>query len=197
MTLITMPSTPSFKSSNWGIRRAVAIAESPFTGAQQAQVYSKAQWYATLTLPPMKRSLAVQWQAFFMKLNGRGNTFLLGDPDGKTAMGDTPPSSVSVAASAAAGATTVNLTLGTGKTLNTGSYIQFGTGSDSRLHMVVDDNTGDGNVTIEPALKAAITTSTSADISSPQGVFRMDTNELTWDADEIKYGISFSCSEAI
>ena len=193
-----MPTSPAFNTSDWGIRRAVAVSESPFTGATQVQKYAKAQWYATLSLPPMKRSQAVEWQSFFMQLEGKANTFLLGDPDAKTVMGGNAPTSISVTSSAAIGATSVTLTIGSGKKLNKGSYLQFGTGSSSRLHMVVDDNTGNGAVTIQPALKDAITTGTTVTFASARGLFRMDTNELTWSANELSnYGITFSCSEAL
>ena len=193
-----MPTSPAFTTSDWGIRRVVAVSESPFTGATQVQKYAKAQWYATLSLPPMKRNPAIQWQAFFMKLEGRANTFLLGDPDAKTVTGGNAPTSISVTSSAAIGATSVTLTIGSGKKLNKGSYLQFGTGSSSRLHMVVDDNTGNGAVTIQPPLKDAITTGTTVTFAPAKGLFRMDTNELTWNANELSnYGITFSCSEAL
>ena len=193
-----MPTSPAFTTSDWGIRRVVAVSESPFTGATQVQKYAKAQWYATLSLPPMKRSQAVEWQSFFMQLEGKANTFLLGDPDAKTVMGGNAPTSISVTSSAAIGATSVTLTIGSGKKLNKGSYLQFGTGSSSRLHMIVDDNTGNGAVTIQPALKDAITTGTTVTFASARGLFRMDTNELTWSANELSnYGITFSCSEAL
>lgn len=198
MTVIAMPTSPAFTTSDWGIRRVVAVSESPFTGATQVQKYAKAQWYATLSLPPMKRSQAVEWQSFFMQLEGKANTFLLGDPDAKTVMGGNAPTSISVTSSAAIGATSVTLTIGSGKKLNKGSYLQFGTGSSSRLHMIVDDNTGNGAVTIQPALKDAITTGTTVTFASARGLFRMDTNELTWSANELSnYGITFSCSEAL
>ncbi|HAB39183.1 MAG TPA: hypothetical protein DCE52_14515 [Rhodobacteraceae bacterium] len=198
MALITMPSSPAFQKSEWGIRRAVAVSESPFTGKQQTYKYAKACWYATLSLPPMKREQAAEWQSFFMMLEGRANTFLLGDPDAKSVTGGNDPSSVSVASGAAIDATSVNLTIGSGKKINKGSYIQFGTGADSRLHMVVDNNTGNGSVTIQPPLKSAVTTSTAVNITNAKGVFRMDSNDLTWSANELSvYGITFSCMEVV
>lgn len=193
-----MPTSPAFTNSDWGISRTVAVSESPFTGASQVHSYPKAQWQATLTLPPMKRSQASQWQAFFMQCEGRANTFLLGDPDGKEIISDAAPTSIAVASSAAIGDTTVNLTIGAGKQINTGSYLQFFTGANSVLHMVVDNNSGDGSVTIQPPLKVALTTSTPVDFTEAQGVFRMDSNDLRWSADQVsRYGITFSCSEVI
>lgn len=198
MTLITMPTSPAFTSSEWGISRNVAVSQSPFTGATQVHKYSKDQWTASLTLPPMRRDLARAWQSFFMLCEGRANTFLLGDPDAKEVTGDAIPDAVTVAADAAIGDTSVNLTIGSGKKINSGSYLQFGTGPNARLHMVVDNNTGDGVVTIQPPLKSAISTNDIVIFSSAKGVFRMDTNSLVWSADHLsRYGITFSCSEAL
>lgn len=198
MALITMPSSPAFTKSEWGIRRTVAVSESPFTGATQVQKYDRAQWYATLTLPPMKRSQAAEWQAFFMECEGRANTFLLGDPDAKTVTGGSAPDDVSFASAEPKGETSINLTIGSGKKLNKGSYLQVGTGSSAKLYMVTDNNTGNGTVSIQPPLKVAVGSGTSVDITSAQGVFRMDSNDLTWSANELSvYGVTFSCSEAL
>ena len=195
-----MPTSPGFTNSEWGIRRNTVVSESPFTGAQQIISYDKAQWYCSLTLPPMKRSQASSWHAFFLKLRGRENTFLLGDPDAKTPTGSASdhPSSVVTSSSAAIGATSLSLTIGSGKKLNTGTYLQIGTSSSAKLYMVVDDNTGNGAVTIEPKLKAAVGSSETILFNDAKGVFRMDSNDLTWSANQIStYGISFSCSEAL
>ena len=195
-----MPSSPSFTNSEWGIRRNAVVSESPFTGAQQVISYDKAQWYCSVTLPPMKRSQASAWHAFFLKLRGRENTFLLGDPDATKPTGSTSdhPSSVVTSSSGSIGDTSLSLTIGSGKKLNTGTYLQIGTATSAKLYMVVDDNTGNGSVTIEPKLKAAVSNSEALIFNDARGVFRMDSNDLTWSANQIStYGISFSCSEAL
>ncbi len=199
MALITMPSSPSFTQSEWGLRTSAAVSESPFTGHQQVYEYDRALWYAVLSLPPMRREQAVEWQAFLLKLRGRANTFLLGDPDAKSVRGTA--SSCAVASNGAVGDTSIDLTIGNNETINTGSYIQLGSAASAKLYMIVDDNTassgGAVTVTIEPKLKVAITSSTTAVISNPKGVFRMDSVDITWSADNISnYGFSFSCTEA-
>ena len=193
MALITMPSSPSFTASRWSMQRAVASARSPFTGHEQIYAYDMACWQATLTLPPMKRSEAGAWQAFFMKLQGRTNTFLLGDPDGKAAQGTATTCTIS--GTVAIGETSMTVT--TNGTLKAGDYIQFGTGSSSKLHIITDDkSSGSGTLNFEPALKS--TTSGTGTISNAKCVMRMDNNNLGWDADHVsKYGFSFSCTEAL
>jgi hypothetical protein len=196
MTLITMPSSPAFTRSEWGIKRTVSKSESPYTGATQVYKYPNSQWYANLTLPPMKRSQAVAWQAFFLSAEGIANTFLVGDPDAKAVNGSA--TSATVAATAAIGATEVNLNIGAGNTLNRGSYLQLGTAGSARLYMIVDDNTSDGIVSIQPSLKTAITGSTTAAIVNAKGAFRMANNDQSWSANEISiYGLTFSIVEAL
>ena len=196
MTLITIPSSPAFTKSEWGFRRTVAMSESPFTGSTQVHKYDKAQWYAVLTLPPMKRSQAVEWQSFFMSCEGVANTFLLGDPDGKSVNGTA--TTCSLGADVALGDTEINLVIGAGNTINKGSYIQINSSSAAKLYMIVDNNTGNGLATIQPKIKAAAISSTGVTITAAKGVFRMESNDLSWSANELSnYGISFSVIEAL
>ena len=195
MALITMPTSPNFSQSRWSIRRAVASAKSPFTGHEQVYAYDIACWQATLSLPAMKRSQAGAWQSFFLKLKGRANTFLIGDPDGASQEGTATTCTLTSAASI--GESTISATIN--GSIKAGDYIQFGSSSTSQLHMVVADaSQGTGvTLTIEPELKVAVSTG-AATIVDAKCVMRMDSNDLGWDADHVsKYGFSFSCTEAI
>ena len=201
---LTMPNNTGFVSSEFQLRRAVSVSESIFTGAQKTFEHSSALWSATLTLPPMNRTKAALWQAFFMKLHGRKGTFLLGDPDAKEPQG------------AVSGSVTVNgdhsigdyqISLSTAQAsqsgqFKAGDYVQFGSGATSKLHLIVEDADSDvsGNttITIEPALKAALSNADVVTYSEPKGVFRMTTNELGWSANKMNiYGLSISCVEVI
>lgn len=199
MALITLPTAPAFKTSDWGLKTATAVSRSPFTGHEQVYNYDLALWYAVLTLPPMSRDQAALWTSFFLKMRGRKNTFLVGDPDAKSTRGTA--TSCTITASASIGDTTVSVNIGAGKTLKEGDYIQFGGSASAKLYMITDnaagDASGDVDITIEPPLKTAVTTSTSVVIDQPKCVMRLDSNELTWTANEVSvYGISFSCTEA-
>ena len=199
-----MPTTPGFVSSQWKMKRAVAVSTSPFTGKSQVQEYDYALWQAVLTLPPMKRELSSQWQAFFMKLRGLFGTFLMGDPDGKSIRGSAT-GSVTLYGAISTGSTQITVTTSTINQTNafrTGDYIQLGTSGNARLHMVTGDTTTDGNaraiLDIEPAIKSDYADGATVIISDCKTVWRMDDNSLGWDADHVsKYGISFSCTEAL
>ena len=48
-----------------------------------------------------------------------------------------------------------------------------------------------------PKIKSAATSGSTVTYNSPQGLFRMDSNELMWDTKAVSvYGISFSCTES-
>jgi hypothetical protein len=79
--LISMPTSPNFMKSNFSLRRFVGSVASPYTGKVRTQEFDGVFWEASVTLPPMRRSQAVQWQSFLMQLNGPVNHFRFADPD--------------------------------------------------------------------------------------------------------------------
>lgn len=202
---LTLPTTTGIAKSSWGLQRAVGVSQSPFTGSQQVYEHDFALWKATITLPPMNRATSAEYQTFFMQLHGRKGTFLMGDPDAKAKRGNASQNSLTIASNTAIGAFDVpvsGLTNSQSSALVKGDYIQLGTGSSAKLHMIVADANASGSGTatlqIEPSLKVAITSSTACSITNTVGVWRMDTNELNWDSNHAStYGFSFSCMESI
>lgn len=85
--IVTMPSTPNFIRSNFVLRRAVGSVASPYTGKVRTQEYDGVYWEATVTLPPMRRDVAKNWQSFLLELNGPVNHFKFADPDALTNQG--------------------------------------------------------------------------------------------------------------
>ena len=201
---LTMPTSPSnFKTSEWRIVRSVAVAISPFTMSSESADFGGAVWTTTVTLPPMNREDTSAWQVFFMQLHGRYGTFLLGDPDSKTIRGGLS-STINVNGAHSVGAYSVAIEGANASTviLKKGDYLQFGSGATQKLHMVTADCTSNGSgqatVEIEPPLKTALANDSAIVYSSTKAVMRMDSNELSWNADEVSiYGISFSCTEVI
>ena len=197
---LTMPSTPAFVSQQWSTIRGTGMSESPFTGGQQTVEFAYAKWKAVLTLPPMRRPQASAWTAFFAKLHGRRGTFLLGDQDAKVPQinkitAGTITGSVTLSSNADIGDTVLNISGTTA--FKAGDYIQLGSSSSARLYLVVEDQGGGSTIQVEPKLKTAVTSGSTVTYDSPQGLFRMDSNELMWDTNAVSvYGISFSCSEA-
>jgi len=202
---LALPNTPGFVQSRFALQRAVAVASSPFTGQSQSYEHPMALWTAQLQLPPMKRATAAAWQALLLKLHGRRGTFLLGDPDAKV-----PRGAISLSATptlnAAANAGDYQMQIaGVGTSIvafRAGDYIQLGASSTARLYMIVDDATSNGSgvvtVNIEPSIRVTVASGSAVVYQSAKTVFRLDANDIGWDADQVsRFGISFSCTEAI
>ena len=82
-------------------------------------------------------------------------------------------------------------------TLLAGDYIQLGTGSAARLHQVLVDQSGSGNLEIWPNLRDTYSGETVI-YSSPKGVFRLGNSTTSWSIDNASfYGISFEAIEAL
>lgn len=202
---LSMPSSPGFVKSSWGLKRAIAVSTSPFTGSQQVHEYDYALWQAVVTLPPMKREQAAAWQSLIIRLHGRAGTFLLGDPDAKQPMG-TIQGNVTLRGEAQLGDHALELqtsVLSGTDVFKVGDYIQIDEGGSAKLHMIVE-TTGETNgngvilVDVEPVIKQYTPSGTSIIWDNPRGLFRMDVSDLQWDADQVsRYGMSFSCTEAM
>lgn len=76
-----MPSSPNFVKSEWSLQRTIGQTVSPFTGKQRTQEFDGVFWTASVSLPPMRRSQAVEWQSFLLNCKGPINTFQFADPD--------------------------------------------------------------------------------------------------------------------
>ena len=203
---INHPTTPNFKTARWQLSRQVAVSESPYSGVQQVYEYDYALWGATLSLPPMRREQAGAWTAFFATLHGRKGTFTLGDPDRIIPLG-VATGTITLASGASVGDYSLSLTVGASLSgvsniFKAGDYIQLGaSAADYRLHQVIEDCDASGTAVtakIEPAVKAAVGTGQEITYNSPKGLFRMDTDDLGGETNEVSvYGISFSCTEAL
>jgi len=170
---------------------AVATSQSPFTYKQQVISHSGQRWEASVTIPSVRRDLSAEWKAFLVSLKGQTGTFLLGDPDYATPRGDVS----SCVVTGNVGDETVSVAM-TG-TLKAGDYIQLGSSSTAKLHQVLKDQTGDGDLELWPSLRADYT-DTTAILNSPKGVFRLASNSSSWGINSSSaYAISFDCVEVI
>ena len=84
---ITMPTTPNFVSSEFTLVRTIGQTISPFTGQSKTQEFDANFFQANVTLPPMNKATAVNWQSFLARLKGPTNVFQFTDPDAKTGSG--------------------------------------------------------------------------------------------------------------
>jgi hypothetical protein len=189
---LNTPTTIGIESIELRAVNAVAVSQSPFTYKQQVISHQGQIWSASVSIPSVRRDLAADWKAMLVALKGSVGTFLLGDPDYVTPRGTV---SGTPTLSGTAGDSTVSVTM-TG-TLLAGDYIQLGTGSAARLHQVLVDQSGSGNLEIWPDLRSTYSGETVI-YSSPKGVFRLGQSTTSWSIDNASfYGISFEAIEAL
>jgi len=189
---LNTPTTIGIESIELRAVNAVAVSQSPFTYKQQVISHQGQIWSASVSIPSVRRDLAADWKAMLVALKGSVGTFLLGDPDYATPRGTV---SGTPTLSGTAGDSTVSVTM-TG-TLLAGDYIQLGTGSAARLHQILVDQSGSGNLEIWPDLRNTYSGETVI-YSSPKGVFRLGQSTTSWSIDNASfYGISFDAIEAL
>lgn len=188
---MSTPTTIGIESITLRAVNAVTTSQSPFTYKQQVVDFGGQRWEASVSIPSVHRDKAAEWVAMLIALRGPVGTFLLGDPDYATPRGDAS----SVAVTGSAGDATVAVAM-TG-TLKAGDYIQLGTGASARLHKVLVDQTGNGNLEIWPSLRSDYSSAT-ATLDSPKGVFRLKQNMTEWSINNASfYGVSFEAVEVI
>lgn len=189
---LSLPTTIGIESIELRATNAVALTQSPFTYKQQVLTYPGQMWSASITIPALRRDFTAPWTAFLVALKGQTGTFLLGDPDYQDGPRGTVSSCVLTGTAGSASPTVVM----TGSLL-AGDYIQLGTGASSRLHKVLQDQTGNGTLEIWPALRADYTSATAA-TTGTKGVFRLASNSTNWSINNNNaYGISFDAVEVI
>ncbi len=202
---LSIPTNKKFKTCRFTARSVVAVSQSPFTGQQQVQKHPGQWWEVDVSLPPMERDDAEEWSSFFLKLNGREGTFLMGDPLATSPRGvGTGGPQVDGPSQTGNSLVTKGWTVSQTGILKTGDYIQLGSGVTSKLYKVLNDadSNGSGNATLDiwpditpdnsPVDNSAIT------ISDTVGVFRLVSNEMPWTQNAPSvYGFTFAATEAL
>jgi len=188
---LSTPTTIGIAQIELRAANTTATSASPFSYKQQVLSYGGQQWSASVSIPSVRRDLAAPWKAMLIGLKGQVGTFLLGDPDYVTPQGTATTGTLTGAIA------TDSVTVTLDGTLLAGDYIQLGTTSASKLHVVLQDQSGNGTLEIWPALRQAYTAETMI-LASPKGVFRLAESMTTWSIDNVSaYGISFEAVEVI
>ena len=188
---LNTPTTIGIESIELRAVNAVATSQSPFSYKQQIISHTGQKWEASVSIPATRRDSSAEWKAMLVALKGQVGTFLLGDPDYVTPRGTV----TSCAVTGSTGDATVTVVM-TGSLL-AGDYIQLGGGSAAKLHQVLVDQTGDGQLEIWPDLRSDYTSEVAV-TDSPKGVFRLNQNISSWSiSNSSTYGISFEAVEAI
>jgi len=182
----------------------VAAERSPYSGVENVQDSGKRLLQARVTLPPMTRAGgAADWVAALRSLDGPLGTFYLGDTAWSTPRGvGTGTPLVNGASQTGEDLVTDGWTAGQTGIMKRGDWIQLGTGSSSRLYMVVADvnsnGSGQATLTIRPKLRSSPADNAPIVVNNPVGVFRLAVAP-GWAVDELKMeaGLSFMAVEAL
>ena len=180
--VLSLPASPKFVSSRFGLETNTQTWESPHTKATQRVLLGGARWVATYTLPKMFRDQFASWQSILLQLEGGVNTFYGYDPDAITPRGNIVGSTPLVNGGSQTGSTLItdgwaNSTL----VLKAGDYFTVNT----ELKMVTADATtnGSGQVTIsfKPALRSSPADNAALTVTSATCTMVLtDDNQAMW-----------------
>ena len=198
---VSLPNTTSIKRLRWTQSSVVGESRSPFTLSRQTYVHQGEAWMVEVELIPMVRADAEAWLAWMLSLNGRQGSFLLGDVHGATARGTWLGESPVVQGGSQTGKTLKVDGVAPFATAKAGDWFQLGSGSSARLHKLTADATFDsgGEATLDfwPRLRSSPSDNAALTIASAKGLFALDSNENSWDVEEIIYGFRFSALEVL
>lgn len=200
---ITLPSAPGFRRVSIQPRSTVAAYASPFTMQQQVYAHPGQMLTGDFELPPMTRAEAAPWIAALTSLNGIEGTFYFGDPAWTTPRGiGTGTPLINGASETGYDIDTDGWTASQSGILKAGDWVQFGTGSARKLHMVTVDATSDGSgnatLTVWPRVRTAFANDTPITVTNPSGVWRLTANAAwTIGVDSLVAGLSVQFVEAL
>ena len=180
--MATFPTTVGIQSMTMRLRSATAMTESVFSYDQQVFSHPGVRWEAEVTLPPMTRAQAKEYEGFFAGLRGMKETFTMGNP----------LHNVSVTGTVTGAANATEITEAFSGTFAVGDYFSV----NNRLH-VITEIVNSTTIKVMPPLRDTASTAT-VDFTLPVSTWRLASNEIGWSINEASiYGFSFACIEAL
>ncbi len=195
MPTLTMPSTPGFRASRFGLIANTQTFRSPLDGTVQTLELTGARWRASYELPPMNRAQGAAWTAFLSELLGSAGRFFGFDPDARTPLG----SGLGAPQVRGAGQTGKSLIVDGWTELETGlllpgDYFEVGGELKMVTAQVDSDSGGEAAVAFTPSLRASPVDNAALTLTNPRVTMMLsDDEQAAWDADRASvYGISFA-----
>lgn len=191
MAVITLPTGLAIakRGVRWGQRRFDVIGGNDATGNIQDRLGAPPRWSLSLRAPDAITAAEAQvWRAMLLQLRGRVNYLLAWNP-AQVAPRGTMRGTMTLNASASAGATSVVITAGAGeasKTILSGSPLTIGSGlGTSQLVHTVSDATANGSgvitVTVEPPLRMGFSSATAVTWDKAAAYFKTVNDATAWD----------------
>lgn len=188
MTTIAFPTLTrgAPKLLEFGLRSYTQTMESPLTGSvQTAEIAFAARWFMSFNFADLAETDdAPAMQAWKVKLRGRANRASLYNLARPTPNGSINLTGVTLSASAAQGATSVNLAgCGAAKTLAIGDF--FAVAGELKMITALATANGSGAITgasFEPPVRAAAGWSNGASVTldKPTALFIQTSDEARW-----------------
>lgn len=198
---IDLPTTIKPSSFRYGLKKAVSVGQSEFTFEQQVQEHQGECWQINLSFQLLNRDQAEEFNAFILKLAGRAGTFTA------SIAGSEEPRGIATGTPLVDGSNQTGRTLNvkgwsfnTQNILKVGDFIQLGSGSNTRLHKVLEtvDSNAEGKTTLTLAPKIVNPPVNDAPVivENAKGLFRLASNVDTVDVTPPnQQSISFSANE--
>jgi len=165
-----MPTTPNFTRSSFRLFRAIGQTASPFTGKQLSQEFDAVFWEAEVTLPPLNRTQASEWQSFLMQLKGSVNHFKFADPDALTNQGTF--NTTHLLGDKRINNTSVSLTVTNTNTFTAGASTFSNAVAGDFIHvtgMANEENNGTHKITTVTSATVVVVDSVLTNVSSTSG----------------------------
>lgn len=190
---LSLPSVSGFAELEITPNAIAGVSGSPFSGSQQVYDWQAAFWRANARLPEdMSRADAEDWIGFLVSLNGHEGSLLAGDPLGASPRGTWAGTPLVKAAHSALVKVVAMDGFTAAATGKRGDWIQFGTGSASRLHKVTKDFTADGSgeasVDIWPGLRASLADNATFVTSGAVGLWKLAVPGVPWTVHDVRIG---------
>ena len=177
----------------------VSVSTSPWTCARQTYDWMADYWSAEVSLPSLTTAQVGAWTAWLGQMRGQVGLTWLGHPLYAVPFGSalgTPL--VNGANQAGRSLVTNGWTPSKTGLLLPGDYFQIGV----RLHMVLSqvnsDANGSATISIWPQIRETPVNASPINLSNPQGLFALTTNDRKFTSSEAKtWGVSFKLLEAL
>lgn len=195
--ILTMPSSPGIRVSEFGLISNTQVFRSPTTGSIQTRELPGARWFGAYSLPPMDRSAAAAWRSFLAQMRGQAGRAYGFDPDHKTPIGSAG------GAPFVLGAGQVGTSLQTSGwpvsvqgVLLPGDYMQVGTQLLMVTESVDSDASGQALVRFEPPIRVSPAEDQIVVVNKASCVMALDDATVVWSGDSNSLiSLSFSMTE--
>lgn len=147
----TYPTDPEFQAINLESRHSNLVSET-VSGRLQVRTLGGQRWSFTAKYNPMTRAEFMPVFAFIMRQQGQRDTFTIVPPVISDASGNIS-GTMSTSTAVGAGISSIPVDGFTG-TIKAGDVVKFA--GHSKVYMVTQDQTGTGNIFIEPPLVSAV-----------------------------------------